>query len=596
MFRKSKLCSSLAVILFFTMAAVCFGDTDEPALDVSRSGYGARPLALGRAFTGLADDSNAILFNPAGLAYLKSPQAMNINTRLLADVNYTTYLVAWPTEFGTFGAGYISAGVDNIYIGDWTSPAETDTRVTSKASYASAVSILSYGKALDEQLALGVNLKFFNNGFAGLGQSDAEASGQNVDVGLLYRFDPRWQAGLFYQNAYTAKTLTWGTGEQEIIESYMRLGVAYREKDMFFFSRFNWLADMEVPAVTAYRQIGYHTGVEGWIADILAIRVGIGTREHSHNGQMLALTEGSIGLGLNLWGVQIDYTYLPGAADLGDKSERYFLSLAYQLPGAADWSRADNGREEEKLAETKPAEDLVIREMTVSRPEPGPEHFRKETLVLRKNIVETRDVLGAIPFDPAHAYFEIRGQRTNQARFYPGENWLTYKRTGEDKPRLVKILVLADYGDVRPGDPAYTDIQALTCAGVLQGQADNRGLFAPQEQVSQAELQGVIDRMRADIAVPIRQTESSQAAMTRAEAVYLVANNFREDKERFISSFPEETARNIRAGYEGGYLTRAEMARLLARTGQGRELVGRVAREYAVSFDDTHLSASAEEI
>ncbi len=40
-------------------------------------GMGARPLALGGAFVGLADDSNALFFNPAGLAGLTSISSLS---------------------------------------------------------------------------------------------------------------------------------------------------------------------------------------------------------------------------------------------------------------------------------------------------------------------------------------------------------------------------------------------------------------------------------------------------------------------------------------------------------------------------------------
>src|SRR5207302_10246043 len=37
-------------------------------------GPGARPAAMGEAFTGVADDIHAIYWNPAGLATLRSPE------------------------------------------------------------------------------------------------------------------------------------------------------------------------------------------------------------------------------------------------------------------------------------------------------------------------------------------------------------------------------------------------------------------------------------------------------------------------------------------------------------------------------------------
>ena len=34
------------------------------------TGYGARPSALGKAFVALADDANALYYNPAGMAFI----------------------------------------------------------------------------------------------------------------------------------------------------------------------------------------------------------------------------------------------------------------------------------------------------------------------------------------------------------------------------------------------------------------------------------------------------------------------------------------------------------------------------------------------
>ena len=36
------------------------------ALDLTEIGVGARPLGMGKAYVGLADDASAIFFNPAG--------------------------------------------------------------------------------------------------------------------------------------------------------------------------------------------------------------------------------------------------------------------------------------------------------------------------------------------------------------------------------------------------------------------------------------------------------------------------------------------------------------------------------------------------
>ena len=62
----------IMLMLFMSMTAVVCADQDAPAVDISRTGIGARPLALGRSFTAIADDGNAVLMNPAGLGFFTS--------------------------------------------------------------------------------------------------------------------------------------------------------------------------------------------------------------------------------------------------------------------------------------------------------------------------------------------------------------------------------------------------------------------------------------------------------------------------------------------------------------------------------------------
>ncbi len=69
--------------LFATLASLCLASgplAAEPHSSVASVldlGSGARPLAMGGAFVGLADDGNALFFNPAGLARLTSMSSLS---------------------------------------------------------------------------------------------------------------------------------------------------------------------------------------------------------------------------------------------------------------------------------------------------------------------------------------------------------------------------------------------------------------------------------------------------------------------------------------------------------------------------------------
>lgn len=66
--------------------------------------YGLRPLGMGNAFVAVADDYNAIFYNPAGLARLKSWQGELINPSFTVSAN-TVNAVSDVADFATSSSG-----------------------------------------------------------------------------------------------------------------------------------------------------------------------------------------------------------------------------------------------------------------------------------------------------------------------------------------------------------------------------------------------------------------------------------------------------------------------------------------------------------
>jgi hypothetical protein len=75
---------------------------------------GARPAAMGGANTGLADDQNALYWNPAGLADVKASELGLMYTNFLVDTSYQ--LVSYTRPFPILGGG-ISAAVNTLSYG-----------------------------------------------------------------------------------------------------------------------------------------------------------------------------------------------------------------------------------------------------------------------------------------------------------------------------------------------------------------------------------------------------------------------------------------------------------------------------------------------
>lgn len=79
-----------------------------------RLGAGARAVAMGEAYTALADDASAVYWNPAGMTGIEKRSATFMHAAYLDSISfeYAAYAQQLPREFGVVGASihYLSAG------------------------------------------------------------------------------------------------------------------------------------------------------------------------------------------------------------------------------------------------------------------------------------------------------------------------------------------------------------------------------------------------------------------------------------------------------------------------------------------------------
>src|SRR5437762_897418 len=73
---------------------------------------GARAIAMGEAYTAMADDVSSLYWNPAGIAILNQSEASFMYSQWLKDLTYNNASVAVPLENGGIGASlsYLSYG------------------------------------------------------------------------------------------------------------------------------------------------------------------------------------------------------------------------------------------------------------------------------------------------------------------------------------------------------------------------------------------------------------------------------------------------------------------------------------------------------
>lgn len=175
----------IACCCCFYLAGIAGADTIS--FDPSEAGIGARPLALGRAFTALADDASALFINPSGLASHEDLQLISMYSTLFNTETYLTLGASKPFKFGTLGIGYINVSSPNIEIYDFVGGVPT---ITGYTNYSSGVVFLSYSKKVFEKLQVGGNLKIYSQGFSGGGATYEALSGSGMDADLGLKFVP----------------------------------------------------------------------------------------------------------------------------------------------------------------------------------------------------------------------------------------------------------------------------------------------------------------------------------------------------------------------------------------------------------------------
>lgn len=169
---------------------------------------GARAMAIGGAFVGLADDPSAIFFNPAGVAYQETNFNLSFDgfyiwpthdyTSPAGSTAQSKYNTALPQVFLTYRMNdrvTLGFGAFFPYAGGGVDWQKQDLGVPLK-TYLAVLSLSpSVAYKVNEKLSLGFNLNFYRGMFdvetemEGFGPLSAEESGSAISasIGLMYR-------------------------------------------------------------------------------------------------------------------------------------------------------------------------------------------------------------------------------------------------------------------------------------------------------------------------------------------------------------------------------------------------------------------------
>ncbi len=324
--HKSVVVAVLTIALLLT-GAHSFADISDGAGTAGAAFLkiepGSRPVGMGGAFTGLANDINTIFWNPAGLTTIETRELTAMQHFWVADISSQSIGYAQRANNIVWGASLVGSFTE---IPRRAGPSETADSTVTVGGFATGLS-LAY--PLSTSTSIGGSAKFISE------QLDIQnVYGAAADIGIIMRLLQNHlgigitvqNAGLFFEDAERDEKLT-----NEYPPMAIRGGLAYRiwrevemdtEEPMIPSDLWTFVADAHLPLIDA--NPSFHFGVERWFYDIIAARIGyrIGLNENPNDGLAIGIGVKKRGLdSLANVGFQFDYVFIP-QSDFESNSHR----------------------------------------------------------------------------------------------------------------------------------------------------------------------------------------------------------------------------------------------------------------------------------
>lgn len=283
--KNVKTLSAFLFLVFIAIPAWSAADAGLPG-EFLEFGAGARPMGMGRAFTGLADDVDSISFNPAGLASYRSSQVTLQEVPLPVDGDHQYIAYSQPL----YALGSLGIAIINLDAGDVDRVNSQNIKI-GKFGARETGYLIGYGQRMSDKLFIG--------GTAKMAEKNIDATtkrGFGADVGGLYRWNDRVRFGAMIRNLIPP---TYGfSSDDESFPIIFRAGSSVK----FLKEHLTTAVDLS-KTINQSQSLNWHFGVEGYVINNVFLRFGVDESEVTS------------GLGLRWKTVQVDYA--AGFQDLG---------------------------------------------------------------------------------------------------------------------------------------------------------------------------------------------------------------------------------------------------------------------------------------
>jgi long-subunit fatty acid transport protein len=269
---------------------------------------------MGGAYTAIADDVNAMAWNPAGLAVMGKRELGAMHAELAQQTRYDFVGYAQPSKYGTFAAGAVYLGHGSIE--------GRDANGAPTGSYGASDQAVSLGFAsrMSSDFRLGTNVKYIRSSIA-----NASAQSFALDLGGQYALTgvggpglpllglavQNIGPGMKFQDQTSQLPLTLAAGIGYRLPVGLTLAMDFKQRPHSHDSEFS-------------------VGTEYALLTNFALRAGYGTTK-SYNGAssggFAALNGFATGLGIKFHTYSLDYSFTP-AGELGNV-QRFSLGARF---------------------------------------------------------------------------------------------------------------------------------------------------------------------------------------------------------------------------------------------------------------------------
>lgn len=290
-----------------------------------------RAIGMGEAFTAVADDAYALSWNPAGLAQLTASELVFTHTQHIQNITEQHASIAVPTRYGGTWAG----GVSYLGMGSFDSFDAAGNRSGQISASDTAMSV-GYGSKIPGwpthvvTLACGATLQWVQERL-----DTVTARAFAADLGALAHpgawtapWLQRLQVGLAVKHLGTALKFD---RDAAPLPRVVNIAAAY---PVSLWGSRSWLS-----LETAFPRdhVSFISGgLEYWVREVLALRVGFRSQQDIGSG-----VRAGLGVKVHLW--QLDYAFA-GLGDLG-QTHRVGLALHFSNEGDVRFSRLGAGRQ-----------------------------------------------------------------------------------------------------------------------------------------------------------------------------------------------------------------------------------------------------------